>query len=219
MLSLDFQKLFGRCDDAIFAADLDGKVVWWGEGAQRLLGIRAADALGRGCAALLAGRDAAGCAVCSSDCHVLQLARRGQYTRNYDLEVKTARGRWLWVNISTLLVPGNGNLVVLHLLRDIQERKAAELLTQNIVESVGKLARVRARRAVRQAEAVPGQACTVRERKILGLLSHSRSTEQIAAQLGISPATVRNHVRNIMRKLRAHSRLEAVMHAIRRGII
>ena len=51
------------------------------------------------------------------------------------------------------------------------------------------------------------------------LLSQSRSTGQIAAELKISPATVRNHIRNTLRETRAHSRLEAVLHAIRNGII
>lgn len=219
MVSLDFQKLFGRCHDAIFAADLSGKVVWWGPTAERLLGYHAAEAMGRTCASLLAGRDAAGCAVCSDDCHVLQSARKGDSTRNYDLEVRTSRGRWIWVNISTLLVPANGNLAVLHLLRDIQERKSTELLTQRILADIGKLARRRAGRAGRQPAPAPGPDCTPRERKILALLGQSRSTEQIATELKISPATVRNHIRNILHKTRAHSRLEAVLHAIRNGII
>jgi len=37
--------------------------------------------------------------------------------------------------------------------------------------------------------------------------------------LKVSPATVRNHIRNILRKTRAHSRLEALLHGIRNGII
>jgi DNA-binding CsgD family transcriptional regulator len=64
-----------------------------------------------------------------------------------------------------------------------------------------------------------GNNCTPRERKILTLLSQSRSTEQLAGELKISPATVRNHIRNILRKTRAHSRLEAVLHAIWSGIM
>ncbi len=219
MLTLDFQKLFGHCDDAIFAADLEGRVVWWGEGARRLLGHDTPAAVGRPCSAVLAGRDAAGCTVCAGDCHVLQLARRGEYCRNYDLEVRNARGRWIWVNVSTLLVPGNGNMVVVHMLRDVQERKRAELLTDRILADFDKLAKVRARRVSREAERRPGPACTPRERKVLLLLSQSRNTEQMASELGISPATVRNHIRNIMRKLKAHSRLEAVLYAVRSGLI
>ncbi len=216
---LDFPKVFGRSSEAVFAADLEGKVVWWGTGAERLLGHRAAEVRGRPCGTLLAGRDAAACAVCSGDCHVLQQARRGECARNFDLEVRTARGRWLWVNVSTLLVESNKNLLVVHLLRDIQDRKASELLARRILADVGKLARLRPGRATRHVAAAPGPACTPRERKILVLLSRSRGTRQIAAELGISPATVRNHIRNILHKTRAHSRLEAVLHAIHNGLL
>ncbi len=214
MTAAEFQKLFGRCDDAVFAAGVDGKVVWWGDSAERMLGHSAAQAVGRACGALLAGRDAAGCAVCSGDCHILQQARKGQFTRNYDLEVRTARGRWRWVNVTTLLVQTNGSVSVVHMLRDIQHRKATELLAGRIVREVGKLTKMAG-----SATSPPGRTCSPRERRILVLLSESRSTEQIAGELGISPATVRNHVRNVMRKMQAHTRLEAVLHAIRNGII
>jgi two-component system, NarL family, nitrate/nitrite response regulator NarL len=45
---------------------------------------------------------------------------------------------------------------------------------------------------------------------VLRLLEHGRSTRQIAQQLHLSPETVRNHVRGVLRALKVHSRLEAV---------
>jgi PAS domain S-box-containing protein len=59
-------------------------------------------------------------------------------------------------------------------------------------------------------ERAPLPALTPRQSEILGLLEHGRSTEQIAAQLHVSPETVRNHVRRLLRALGVHSRLEAV---------
>ena len=41
----------------------------------------------------------------------------------------------------------------------------------------------------------------------------------IAAALNIAPNTVRTHIRNLIEKLGVHSRLEAVSHALRRGLI
>ena len=43
--------------------------------------------------------------------------------------------------------------------------------------------------------------------------------KQIARRLGLSLNTVRNHARNILHKLGAHSKLEAVATAVREGII
>jgi DNA-binding NarL/FixJ family response regulator len=62
-------------------------------------------------------------------------------------------------------------------------------------------------------------ALTPREREILQFLADGRSTKDIAADLVLSPSTVRNHVQNILGKLDAHSKLEAVTTAVRQGIV
>jgi PAS domain S-box-containing protein len=53
-------------------------------------------------------------------------------------------------------------------------------------------------------------ALTPRQAEILTLLERGKSTEQIARHLHISPETVRNHIRRLLRTLGVHSRLEAV---------
>jgi PAS domain S-box-containing protein len=56
----------------------------------------------------------------------------------------------------------------------------------------------------------PHHALTPRQAEILRLLEHGRSTPQIAEELHLSLATVRNHIRHMLRALGVHSRLEAV---------
>ena len=51
---------------------------------------------------------------------------------------------------------------------------------------------------------------TPRQREVLGYLSEGASTEDIASALHLSKETVRNHVRQLLRALGVHSRLEAV---------
>jgi DNA-binding NarL/FixJ family response regulator len=63
------------------------------------------------------------------------------------------------------------------------------------------------------------QGLTSRELEILRLLAKARSTDAIAADLFLSTHTVRNHVSNILTKLGAHSKLEAVGIAVRDRII
>jgi DNA-binding NarL/FixJ family response regulator len=58
-----------------------------------------------------------------------------------------------------------------------------------------------------------------REREILDLIARGLRGEDIAAQLSISPETVRTHVRNAMEKLEAHTRAHAVAIALRQGEI
>jgi DNA-binding NarL/FixJ family response regulator len=60
---------------------------------------------------------------------------------------------------------------------------------------------------------------TDREREILQLLAGGKRNDDIAKQLFISPQTVQTHVRNILGKLRVHSKLEAVAFAVRHGAI
>ncbi len=60
---------------------------------------------------------------------------------------------------------------------------------------------------------------TDREREILTLLAQGVRNDEIATKLYISPQTVQTHVRNILGKLRVHSKLEAVAFAVRNGAI
>jgi DNA-binding NarL/FixJ family response regulator len=61
-------------------------------------------------------------------------------------------------------------------------------------------------------------ALTSRETEVVQLMVDGRSTVGIAQQLGVSVNTVRNHTQAVLRKLRAHSRLEAAATAVRLGI-
>lgn len=62
-------------------------------------------------------------------------------------------------------------------------------------------------------------AVTPREVEILHLIKDGKSTSDIADHLSLSPFTVRNHVKNILRKLNACSRSHAVAQAISQGIL
>jgi PAS domain S-box-containing protein len=60
---------------------------------------------------------------------------------------------------------------------------------------------------------------TPRQHEILGHLANGHSTDQIARELHLSRETVRNHVRHVLRRLGASSRLEAVAIARRDGTL
>ena len=70
-----------------------------------------------------------------------------------------------------------------------------------------------------EREHVPGLRLTDRELEVLRLIATGASNREIASQLTISENTVKNHVRNILEKLHLHSRVEAVMYAVRENII
>lgn len=64
-----------------------------------------------------------------------------------------------------------------------------------------------------------GADLTRREREVLDMLALGLATPDIAARLYLSVNTVRNHVQNLLAKLGAHSKLEAVAVARRHGLL
>ncbi len=66
-----------------------------------------------------------------------------------------------------------------------------------------------------ERQQVPGLRLTDRELQVLKLVAKGLNNREISKQLYISENTVKNHVRNILEKLQLHSRMEAVMYAVR----
>lgn len=63
------------------------------------------------------------------------------------------------------------------------------------------------------------KALTPREREVVRRVALGRSTRQIAADMYLSPATVRSHVRNAMVKTGAHTRAQLVAIALGEGLV
>jgi two-component system NarL family response regulator len=70
-----------------------------------------------------------------------------------------------------------------------------------------------------RAQEVPAPKLTDREMQVLKLVARGMNNRDIAKELFISENTVKNHVRNILEKLQIHSRMEAVMVAVREKLI
>jgi len=70
-----------------------------------------------------------------------------------------------------------------------------------------------------EREQVGGLRLTERELEVLRLVARGLNNREVAKQLFISENTVKNHVRNILEKLQLHSRMEAVMYAVREKLL
>jgi PAS domain S-box-containing protein len=77
-------------------------------------------------------------------------------------------------------------------------------------------------RSHQQAQAQPAEqppTLTPREHEVLRLLGAGLTTEQMAEQLGLSPDTIRNHIKGLLAGLNARTRLDAVLTAYRLGLL
>ena len=70
-----------------------------------------------------------------------------------------------------------------------------------------------------ERSAVVAPRLTDRELQVLRLVARGLSNKDVAKDLFISENTVKNHVRNILEKLQLHSRMEAVMYAVRERLL
>ncbi len=116
-----------------------------------------------------------------------------------------------------------------YLLKDIPLDEVAEAVRavyggQSLINPsmAGKLLTEFATLARREEETprqVPAPRLTEREIQVLRLVARGMNNRDIAKELFISENTVKNHVRNILEKLQIHSRMEAVMVAVREKLI
>lgn len=220
MTESDLYEMLQGAGDASFVVDQSGLILFWSAGAKQLLGISAAEVLQKHCAVVLEGCDSAGAQLCRPDCAVLEMIGRGARVSAFDAHVKTASGACKWVNISILEARVRGRRVVVHLLRDIDSQKRVQSLTKEIAVLVGRLTGQQPERLLEPVrEQAPVVDLTSQERKVLQSLSRGLSTAGIAKELNVTPATVRNHVQHILRKLRVHTRLEAVLRATSQGLL
>jgi DNA-binding NarL/FixJ family response regulator len=92
----------------------------------------------------------------------------------------------------------------------------SSLISPTIAEKV--LQRVRATTPDSEmADAIRAELSD-RELQVLKLIANGKDNAQIAAELVISPKTVKNHISNILMKLQIQNRIQAAVYAVRSGI-
>jgi two-component system NarL family response regulator len=70
-----------------------------------------------------------------------------------------------------------------------------------------------------ERQQLPAPRLTEREMEVLKLVAQGMNNRDIAKELFISENTVKNHIRNILEKLHLHSRMEAVVYAVREKLL
>jgi PAS domain S-box-containing protein len=198
-------------DDPTFATNVSGRIVGWNSGAERLLGHRAEDVLGRACQQVVCGRDIFGNRFCREDCNLQQMMRRGEPVHGLLLDVHPRLGEFIRTAYSITIVRGGeqADLKIIHRL----EPSGGCLVKAPSDSSAPTGILVSGSRTPRATE------LTERELEVLRLLAAGRSTADVARFLCVSVTTIRTHVQNLLGKLGVHSRLQAVALARRNGLL
>lgn len=217
MLEKELFDLLEGTSDAAFTVTDQGEICSWNKAAEKLFGYSDREALGEMCYRLLQGRGELGTEVCAENCSVRDCAAKHLGIPSFDLEVELRSKDRAWLSISTLVFENSRNhrRLIVHLARDITDRKKKEELLRKMTEVSHHL--------VEMTEGVtrpaPTSPLSQHETHILRLFSQGKNSETIAQTLGITPQTLRNHLHHINRKLHTHDRLAAVTHAIQRKLL
>ena len=107
-----------------------------------------------------------------------------------------------------------------YLLKDVHSEKLAETIREaNRGRATIDSAAAQALVASTNESPTLGDELTTREREILTLLVAGKTNKEIAGQLSLSEGTIRFHVSNILSKMGASNRTEAVSLALQQGIV
>jgi two-component system nitrate/nitrite response regulator NarL len=140
----------------------------------------------------------------------------------------TARIRDEWPRMKVLLLTGASSSDVVAAALDagcvgyVEKTNAAASLVaavRSVHAGEAVLPQAKLGSLLARADADPGAALTKREREILQRVERGASNQAIATDLTVSLSTVRTHVQSILKKLGAHSKLEAVSIARRKGVL
>ena len=104
------------------------------------------------------------------------------------------------------------------LMRGIEAAGSGEsIVSPTIAAKV--LQRVRASSSQPEIEKTIRAELSEREIEVLKLIANGKDNAMIAAELHISPKTVKNHISNILMKLQIENRIQAAVYAVRSGIV
>jgi PAS domain S-box-containing protein len=205
----DLLTALGQTTDAMIAVGADLTIIGWNAAATELFGLEAEEALGQFCHMILCWRDRCGDAICE-ECIADPPAADGELVPTREVIGRSSRGSSLWLNATTIVPPPElrHQCRLVHLVREVALPPELERLVVERLQGWSL--------ATEEETGVLGRL-TPREREVLHLLTEGMDGAAIATSLFLSPATVRNHIQHILKKLEVHSRTEAVGLALRSG--
>ena len=208
-------QLLQRAIDPAFALTVRAEIWAWNPAAEAITGFGPSEALHQSFPQLTEAHGPLGK---SLDAVYCEGAIRDGGVSSFDLELKTASGSAIWLNVSVLVFEPLrfSPALIVHLAHDITASRRRRALYERLRETAREIMQLGDEE---EHHLVPVPVLTHQEQRLLSLFAQGKTPAQAAIELGISSQTLRNHLYHVNQKLGTHNRLEAVIHAVRRGLI
>ena len=223
MVSLPIFDILDDADVGAYAVSVDKTILFWNRRAREMLGFSPEDVVGRHCNEVLAGQPEGRLTpACQNGCPSIHCLRTGQIPTRIKLQMLCASGDRKPVFLTPVVI-GSDDIdapLLVHLLEDAHESEEQKGAGASVwAELADKGYHIVSEYFVPSEPHTGTPSLTSRELEVLRLVSLGMQVSEISERLHISPHTVRNHIRHFRQKLRANSRLDAVVHALRLGIL
>ena len=206
-----------------YALSIDQTILYWNDSAQRILGHKVEQVIGRRCYEIVAGTvPGSSTPACENGCPSLRCIRDGIIPGSVEMNMLCASGERRLVSLTPMVVAGvlSDTPILVHLFDDVE--LAADV--ESKIESVGDALYRGGAEIISNHPGEPrvfgfDPKLTARELEVLRLVSLGWDTQRIADELDISYHTARNHIRHFRQKLNAGTKMDAVLTAMRLGIL
>lgn len=209
MLALMLEAPYG-----VYAVDMDQRIVFWNSSAERILGHRRDEVIGLRCYEVCASLPQNGTSpICIEGCPSITLAKQGMIPPVSHVRMRQSSGERKPVTVTPLIIQVGREsepTILVHLFHELIDNTRAREVAENVQSLLS------VERGLLKGDT---SLLTRRELEVLRLLAISLEDSEIAGQLEISPLTVQTHIRNARKKLNAKNRTEAILIALRRGLL
>ena len=192
---------FDNAGHAVFVSDEDGRVEYCNPAMADLMKRDRLEIEGQLCCEVMRLHSPEGQLLCRAQCAVQSQVRRGNVPqmRSALLAVNGDLPRAVDLFSVAVSPPIGQRIAILHVIKI-----SARAHSEKVVETSSR------------HEPTSYACLSPREKEVLRHLTGGKGTDQIADELFLSSATVRNHIRAILSKLKVHSRIEAVLVSVAR---
>lgn len=177
----------------------DGTIAYLNPRAEMRFGLRHADCAGQLCYLVISGRTPEGATLCCPRCRVRRFSDERREIEPMRMSIPAPGGGRQDVTVVVIALDDGG---LVHCVVDAGRERRLRKFIDRVA--------LRTPEGAPHAQHARTEELTSREREILTLLAEDATLHEIAERLGVSYATVRNHVQHILAKLGVHSILEAV---------